>query len=165
MESAVLIALALVALTFLFHFKVLVWLGRITPLIGTQSQYGVLLIVLVLFFAHICEIGFYAAAYAVSVINLKLGSFEGGDITGAMAYFYYSGVIYTSLGLGDIHPHGHIRFITAIEALNGLLLIAWSASFTFMVMGKVWVVAPPKESNTIYQKEDLGGKHDETKRD
>jgi len=55
-----------------------------------------------------------------------------------MSYLYYSGVIYTTLGLGDIHPEGHIRFITAMEALNGFLLITWSASFTFVAMGRLW---------------------------
>jgi len=33
---------------------------------------------------------------------------------------------------------GHIRFITAVEALNGFLLITWSASFTFLAMGRLW---------------------------
>ena len=140
-------------------------LTRITPRLISHSQSAVLLIVFVLFFAHICEIGFYAAAYALSVAQLNLGSFDGGDITGPMAYFYYSGVIYTSLGLGDIHPHGHIRFITAIEALNGLLLIAWSASFTFMVMGRLWLFIPSKENQTVCEEENFGGEQDENKRD
>ena len=42
------------------------------------------------------------------------------------------------VGLGDIEPQGHIRFITAVEALNGFLLITWSASFTFLAMGRLW---------------------------
>lgn len=138
MVTAIIMAFSLVVLTFLFHFRVLVWLGNFVRPQVKQTQYTVLVIVLVLFLAHVCEIGFYAVAYSFAVATLELGKFEGGDITGAMAYLYYSGVMYTSLGLGDIHPHGHIRFITAIEALNGLLLIAWSASFTFMVMERLW---------------------------
>jgi hypothetical protein len=64
-------------------------------------------------------------------------------IDDAMSYLYYSGVIYTTLGLGDIQPEGHIRFITAMEALNGFLLITWSASFTFLAMGRLWTWDSP----------------------
>jgi hypothetical protein len=31
-----------------------------------------------------------------------------------------------------------MRLITGIEALNGLLLIGWSASFTYLAMQKFW---------------------------
>ena len=97
-----------------------------------------LFIVVTLFLVHIAEIGMYAITYGVSVSVLELGVFQGALITDAMSYLYYSGVIYTTLGLGDIEPQGHIRFITAIEALNGFLLITWSASFTFLAMGRFW---------------------------
>jgi hypothetical protein len=40
---------------------------------------------------------------------------------------------YTSLGLGDIYPTGHLRFLAGIEALNGFLLISCSASTIFLV--------------------------------
>jgi potassium channel LctB len=39
-------------------------------------------------------------------------------------------VSYTSLGLGDVYPGGSLRLITGVEALNGLLMIARSGSFT-----------------------------------
>lgn len=74
----------------------------------------------------------------MSVTLLHLGVFEGAAVESVMSYLYYSGVVYTTLGLGDVQPLGHIRFITAIEALNGLVLITWSASFTFLVMGRLW---------------------------
>ncbi len=70
-----------------------------------------------LLLVHIAEIGKYAITYGVSVSILEIGVFEGALVTGAMSYLYYSGVIYTTLGLGDIEPQGHIRFITAMEAL------------------------------------------------
>lgn len=138
MIFAVLFSFVLVALTFSFHFKVLVWLGRHVPNINVAPQTRVLIIVLILFVAHIIEIAFYSAAYAFSVLWLGLGTFQGTEVGDVMSYFYYSGVIYTSLGLGDIYPHGHIRFLTAMETLNGFLLITWSASFTFLAMGRFW---------------------------
>jgi len=138
MFVATALALGLVVTTFVFHYRILIWLGSYTPKLVMHTQTRVLFIVIVLFFAHVVEIGFYAAVYAWSVLGLELGRFDGASVIGPMSYLYYSGVVYTSLGLGDILPVGHIRFITAVETLNGLLLITWSASFTFLAMGRLW---------------------------
>jgi len=138
MIVAIVLTFSLVAVTFIFHYRVLLWLGLNTPKMNFPTQTQVLVIVVVLFLAHIVEIGFYAMTYSWSVSSLKLGEFQGAHVSDAMSYLYYSGVIYTTLGLGDIQPEGHIRFITAIEALNGFLLITWSASFTFLAMGRLW---------------------------
>ena len=116
----------------------LIWLGSNTPKLNLPSQTQVLVIVFVLFFAHIVEIGLYGVTYNWSVSALDLGEFKGEAVNDAMSYLYYSGVIYTTLGLGDIQPAGHVRFITAMEALNGFFLITWSASFTFIAMGRLW---------------------------
>jgi len=51
-----------------------------------------------------------------------------------MDVFYFSLVTYTSLGLGDIVPMGHLRLIAGIEALNGFLLISCSAAMLFLFM-------------------------------
>ncbi len=67
-----------------------------------------------------------------------MGTLEGIEVNNPMEYLYYSSVILTSLGIGDVYPVGHIRFLTGIETLNGLLLIAWSGSFTFLAMGNLW---------------------------
>ena len=138
MTFAILFAFTLVVLTFVFHFRMLLWLGRRVPDLNLTMQSRVLFIVLVLFVVHILEIAFYGVAYAVSVLVFDLGTFHGAEVNDVMSYLYYSGVIYTSLGLGDIYPEGHIRFITAMETLNGFLLITWSASFTFLAMGRMW---------------------------
>jgi hypothetical protein len=135
---AIVLAFSLVAATFAFHYRVLLWLGSNTQKFNLERQSQVLVIVIALFLAHIVEIGFYALVYNWSVSLLDLGVFEGAPVGNAMNYLYYSGVIYTTLGLGDIQPLGHIRFITAVEALNGFLLITWSASFTFLAMGRLW---------------------------
>jgi len=55
---------------------------------------------------------------------------------------YFSAETYTSLGFGDMTPIGPIRLIAAVEALNGLLLIGWSASFTYISMEKFWLNKP-----------------------
>jgi hypothetical protein len=51
---------------------------------------------------------------------------------------YFSFTNYTSLGFGDIHPTGDIRFLAGLEALTGLVLIGWTSSFMFIEMQKLW---------------------------
>jgi Ion channel len=135
---AIALAFCLVAASFFFHYRCLLWLGENVSQLGSQSQAGVLMIILSLFCAHIVEIALYALGYAGLVELLGLGSFNGASIDEPLGYLYYSGVIFTSLGLGDIYPDGHIRFVTFIEALNGFMLVTWSASFTFLAMGRLW---------------------------
>ena len=138
MFLAIFLAMLLVVLTFLFHYRMLLWLSVYTPRLNIRDQTRVLMIVLMLFLTHVAEIGFYAVAYGWSVETLELGSLQGIEVNEPMEYLYFSSVIYTSLGLGDVYPMGHIRFLTGVEALNGLLLIAWSASFTFLAMRRLW---------------------------
>jgi len=138
MIVAVLLALSMVLVTFIFHYRVLLLLGAKVPALHGSTEFQVLIIVIVLFFTHVAEIAFYALVYELSVSKLALGIFQGAPVADFMTHLYYSGVIYTSLGLGDIYPEGHIRFITAVETLNGFLLITWSASFTFLAMGRLW---------------------------
>jgi len=47
-------------------------------------------------------------------------------------------VNYTSLGYGDIHPIGSMRAVAVTEALTGLMMIGWSASFTYLKMEQIW---------------------------
>ena len=93
-----------------------------------------------LFFAHTLEVWLFAAAYYLLNTYLALGSFHG-LATAAHFYdfLYFSVVVYTSLGFGDILPQDHIRLIAGVEALTGLLMIGWSASFTYLMMEKLWL--------------------------
>jgi hypothetical protein len=59
---------------------------------------------------------------------------EGGPID----YFYLSITTFTTLGIGDVHPRGALRTIAGVESLNGLVLIGWSASFTYLSMEQFW---------------------------
>lgn len=138
MLAAILLATSLVIATFLFHYKVLLLLAAFVPRLNLATQTHVLIIIFALFLTHIAEIGFYAMAYAWAIHDLGLGSLKGLVTHGPMEFLYFSSVIYTSLGLGDVYPDGHIRFLTGVETLNGLLLITWSGSFTFLAMGRQW---------------------------
>ncbi|MAZ44196.1 MAG: transporter [Legionellales bacterium] len=138
MLYSIIFTFSLVFLTFYLHFVALRYISTRVFNIKISAYHLVLMIVGLLFLLHILEIGVYSVAYYLLIEVLQVGSLHGQEISTFMEYFYYSAVMFTSLGLGDVYPMGHIRFITGIEALNGLLLISWSASFTFLIMKKFW---------------------------
>ena len=88
--------------------------------------------------AHILEAGLYAAAYYTLQTRFGMGGLSGhldGDL---LDYFYFSMATYTTLGIGDHHPSGVMRLVAGVESLNGLVLIGWSASFTYLTMLEFW---------------------------
>jgi hypothetical protein len=97
------------------------------------------------FVAHILEIILYGAAYYFLRDKLGLGSFTGQFIDSFPTFVYFSAETYTSVGFGDIIPTGPLRFVCGIEALNGLLLIGWSASFTYVFMEHFWKIGSDRE--------------------
>ncbi|MEX1108906.1 MAG: potassium channel family protein [Dongiaceae bacterium] len=84
------------------------------------------------------EVLVYALLYYVFADDLKLGSLTGDTHNRLFDFLYFSATTFTSLGIGDIYPIGPTRIVAAVESLNGLLLIAWSASFTYLVMRTYW---------------------------
>lgn len=93
--------------------------------------------VLIVIFTHIVEIWVFAFAYLVIFSFKGVGSVVGEFDYTILDYVYFSFINYTSLGYGDLVPAGYIRFIAGTEALVGLVLIAWSASFTYLEMQRI----------------------------
>lgn len=153
MLVAAILAVSLVVLTFLFHYMVLRWLSGGMARIAITASMRILVIVLIALAAHLFEVGLYAVAYALGDGVLALGGFGGLPVAEPLDYLYFSIVSYTSLGLGDVFPSDHLRFITGVEALNGLLLIAWSGSFIYIAMGRLWpwqtCVEPARATDSI----------------
>lgn len=138
MAAAAALAFFLVLLTTTFHYGVLQWISGSMSRSTARTTRRVLCIVFVVILAHLVEITLYAISYLLSAEVLGIGSFGGPFLRESIDYLYFSIVTYTSLGLGDVFPRGHLRFIAGMEALNGLLLIAWSASFIYLAMGRFW---------------------------
>jgi hypothetical protein len=82
--------------------------------------------------AHLIEAAMYASGFHFGE-RMGLGSFAGAETSDAMSVFYFSLVNFTSLGLGDIYPTGHLRFLAGLESLNGFLLISCSAAMLYLV--------------------------------
>jgi hypothetical protein len=98
----------------------------------------ILLLMFGLLALHIVEVWFFGFGYYILVDEHGESSLAGWQGGGLLEFVYFSAVVYTTLGLGDLIPHGAIRFMTGTEALTGFLLITWSASFTFLEMERLW---------------------------
>lgn len=111
--------------------------GRMAS-VTMHPETRVLCIVVLLFATHLFQIALFAGGFWIASVWLGIGGFEGADMTNSLDYFYFSAVMYTSLGIGDIVPTDHLRFLVGVEVFNGLLMIAWSASFLFAAMNRLW---------------------------
>jgi ion channel len=138
MTIAVFVSAGLVLATMYIHFEALRWTSIWLPKCQPFGRARVLLVVVGVFTAHILEVMLYAGAYHALEHGVTVGGLDGQPGDSWMDYFYYSIVMYTSLGLGDVFPVGHLRVISGVEALNGLVLIGWSTSFTFLAMRRFW---------------------------
>lgn len=138
------LSIVLVLITIAMHFEILRRTSAILPRCGPAGRARVLVVIVGAFTAHMLEVALYAGAYFVLEHWGMAGALGGRHGDTVMDYVYYSTVMYTSLGLGDVFPVGHLRVISGIEALNGLLLIGWSTSFTFLAMRRYWPLENPR---------------------
>jgi hypothetical protein len=135
----------LVLATILVHYEVLRLTSRHLADLDIPPRFNILVVVVAAFFAHTIEVWLYGVGYWLLYDQFGLGTFGGLEkVDGFDDCLYFSAVTYTSLGLGDLYPVGHFRLIAGVEALNGLLLIGWSASFTYLTMERFW---PMTEDN------------------
>jgi hypothetical protein len=132
---------ATVALVVLLHYEGLVWLsGRMQRSAAGPQRSKVLYGIYVLLAMHVAEIWIFGI-----LIRLLLNVGEAGRVVGMqgvnlMDAVYLSAITFTTVGFGDLVPVGALRFVTGTEALTGLMLITWSASFTYIEMEKFWRV-------------------------
>jgi len=97
------------------------------------------LVMLAIIATHVLEVLLFALGLFLAARFVGVGDLAGQVHVGTFRDFlYFSFASYTTLGYGDIYPTGGLRIISGVEALIGLLMITWSASFTFLYMEKFW---------------------------
>ena len=141
MLTVIVTSLVLIASTTLIHYEVLRILHIGLPRLRIRVRAKLLIVIFGTFVAHTVEIVLYAAATFALIHFLDVGDLSPERTTTFLECLYFSAETYTSLGLGDIAPLGSVRLLAGVEALNGLLMIAWSASFTYLSMERYWL--PP----------------------
>lgn len=135
---AMAVASILVLATVLIHYEAMRLITEALPRLHIRPRLRIIAVIIGVFVAHTCEVWVFGMTYWLMSGPLAMGT-VGGYTTGHFFDFiYFSIVVYTSLGFGDIQPFEHVRMIAGVEALVGLLMIGWSASFTYLMMEKLW---------------------------
>lgn len=101
------LSLALILITVVIHYQGLCWLSCFY-----RSVFFLL--------HHYSTNGGFTEAFEATVWN----------------YVYFSGVNYTTLGMSEFYPTGHFKVLAFTEALNGFMMLTWSATFFYSLAGQ-----------------------------
>ena len=126
-----------VVLCVLTHYEGLIGLSQALAARIRHQRTKVLYAILALLFLHVVEIWIFGFALWALLHWPECGALS----TGPPPFFdsvYFSAVTYTTVGYGDMIPVGPVRFLAGSESLVGLVLITWSASFTYLEMDRFW---------------------------
>jgi hypothetical protein len=99
--------------------------------LGSWSQLSLLCqTAMLLLLLHISEIVVWALTY------LTLPTL--GEVDTLEEATYFSAVTFASLGYGDIVITDSWRLLSAIQAVNGLLIFGWSTALLYSVYQGIW---------------------------
>jgi hypothetical protein len=138
MPQTIVACLLLLIASTLLHYEVLGYLNQRLPRWPLPDRSKVVVVILGAFVAHAIEMALYGGTLYALVTWLGAGQLSGSSEPSWLSCLYFSAETYTSLGFGDLTPVGPVRLLAGVEALNGLLLVAWSASFTYLSMERFW---------------------------
>jgi hypothetical protein len=132
------LTLLLVLATVVIHYEILRIASVVMPRMSIPPRSRILVVIAAAFIGHVIQILLYACAYWGAQHVPGLGNLAGAMEGDPIDYVYYSAASFTTLGVGDIVAVGPLRLLSGIESLNGLILITWSASFTYIAMERFW---------------------------
>jgi len=127
-----------IALVVLVHYEFLYQMSQAIPKMKIKHRFRIVVGVFGALIAHSIEIFLFSIAYYFLHNVQKWGYLTGNFDGSLMDCVYFSYTTFTTLGFGDIEPHGHIRHLVGLESLTGLLLITWTASFLYYEMQRYW---------------------------
>jgi hypothetical protein len=135
---ALILSLVLILAVVTVHFQALLGLSAWQERVAASGHFKILVIIFGLIAAHSLEALVFAGGYWIGAHWLRLGAFFGAPHMQIGQFFYFSIEAFTTQGVGDVYPVGPLRLVASLEPLVGLILIGWSASFTFLAMGVDW---------------------------
>ena len=135
MLIAAIVVLPLLAVR--LHYELLLLTSKLVGALAGYLRAGVALAVALALLAHVIEVVVFGIGW---FLLIDAGFVEIVPPVPTMVdAIYFSGAVYTSLGFGDIVPaSGGGKLLAVVETITGLVLIAWTASFTFYEMQRHW---------------------------
>jgi hypothetical protein len=134
----------LLLVTTSIHYEALQALNLVLPRLRAAGRARLLVVMLSVFVVHGAEVIVFAAAYYLLARHAGLGTLGAAGPPSFNMSMYFSFETYSSLGYGDLVPSGALRMLAGAEALNGLLLIGWSASYAHVAMDRFWQQGKPQ---------------------
>ena len=128
----------IVGIAVMIHYEVLYQMTSMIPRLKLKHRFRIVFGVFGALIAHVIEIWVFAIAYYFMHSSKSWGYIEGNYNGSLLDSAYFSFTTFTTLGFGDIAPHGELRFLVGIEAVTGLVLITWTASFLYFEMQRYW---------------------------
>jgi len=131
--------LAVIATAVIIHYEFMYQFTLLMPRLKVRHRFRIVLGVFAALTSHAIEVWIFAMSFYWMHHTDTWGSLQGNFGGTLMDCAYFSFTIYTTLGFGDIVPHGNLRYLTGLESLTGLVLITWTASFLYLEMTRYWV--------------------------
>lgn len=138
MFTVIIINSLIVAVAVLIHYELLYRMSTLIPKMKIKHRFRIVFGVFGALIAHNIEIWIFAFAYYYLHQADGWGYLKGNFGGSLLDCVYFSYTTFTTLGFGDITPHGQIRHLVGLESLTGLLLITWTASFLYYEMQRYW---------------------------
>jgi hypothetical protein len=130
------------ALAVLVHYEGLTLLSRGLRRLPGRPRPRILVLILSLLVLHSVSIWLFGLAFYGAEAWGGLGAVRSlhPEVAagGVLDHVYFSAVVYTTVGFGEIVPRGALRALVGAEAITGLTLITWSASYTYLEMQQFW---------------------------
>ena len=136
MMIQIIIGCTLIALTSVIHaigmsvgFRLIIVINHLTLLAKASilaRSFTIAILILVMFMTTLIEAGVWALLFT------KIGALP--DITKA---FYFSIVTYTTLGYGDIVLDESWRFLSSLEAANGIIMFGWTTAIVVVAIQQI----------------------------
>ena len=119
------------------HYLILIVATRMLDQFHGRHPASIILTLLLAVFAHILEILLFAVAwqllYQLELIEFSIANPNFYDL------IYFSGSTFTTVGYGDITLIHEGRIAAVVEGVLGLVLITWTASFSYLEMNRKWI--------------------------
>ncbi|NGY03225.1 ion channel [Solimonas terrae] len=130
--------LMLVAAAVVLHYEGLERLNRAISRWQMPPRLRILGLIFCIITLHTAEIWIFGLGIYAVASHPAFGAIGGADTPQLLDAVYLSTTTYTTVGYGDLVPHGPLRLILGSEALTGFVLLTWSASFAYIEMQRYW---------------------------
>lgn len=138
--TVIILSVLLIAATILIHYEILRHTSRGASDLNVNPRMRLWMMLSAAILSHLLHVVLYAGGYIILEDVFAVGMIAGPHSGTYSDAFYFSITSYTTLGIGDIFPKGETRLLSGIEALNGLVMVTWTASLTYLHMERFWTI-------------------------